>query len=70
MAQDRFVNVTLESSPVKKNDMKDYNHGKTLGASASGDMTISYDSAKFTSLTLLRSACNAALDIAAQSLKP
>lgn len=70
MAQDRFVNVTLESSPVKKNDQSEFNHGKTLGASASGDMTISYDSTKFTSLTLLRSACNSALAIAAQSLKP
>jgi hypothetical protein len=70
MAQDKFVNVTLELNPVKKNDRTEHNHGRTLGTAASGDLTISYDTAKFSSLALFRSACDAAIFVAAQSMKP
>jgi hypothetical protein len=70
MAQNRFVNVTLEATPAKKNDQSEFNHGRGLGAAASGDLTLSYDSTKFPSLTLLRSAVNSALQIAAQSMGP
>jgi hypothetical protein len=70
MAQNRFVNITLESTPAKKSDQSEYNHGKGLGASATGDLTISYDATKFTSLAVFKSACNAAITIAAQSMGP
>jgi len=69
MAQNRFINVTLETA-AKHGDQSEFNHGKGLGSSATGDMTLSYDTSKFTSLTLLRSAVNSALQIAAQSMGP
>jgi hypothetical protein len=70
MAQDRFVNITLDPNAASHADKQNDRHGQALGASASGDLTVSYDTSKFTSLTLLRSALNAAIQIAAQSMKP
>jgi len=69
MAQDRWINITLEANPAKKNDRTEYNHGRAMGGSAAGDMTVSFDSAKFTSVALLQSACDAALKIAAGIMK-
>jgi hypothetical protein len=72
MAQNRWINITLDPNAASRTGADHLNdaHGQALGASASGDMTLSYDTAKFTSLSLLRGAVNAALQQAAGSLKP
>lgn len=70
MAQDRFINITLDSNASSRIDHSNDSHTKKLGASASGDLTLSYDTAKFTSLSLLRSAVSAAIDQAAGTMKP
>jgi hypothetical protein len=70
MAQDRWINITLDSNAATRIDHQGDSHGKALGASAAGDMTLSFDTAKFTSHSLLRSAVKAALDQAAGMMKP
>ena len=71
MAQDRWINVTLDANASSnKSDRQNDKHSKGLGASASGDLTISYDTAKFTSLSLFRSAVLAAIEQAAGTMKP
>lgn len=69
MAQDRFINITLDATASNRVDRSNDRHSKGLGASASGDLTISYDTAKFTSMSLFRSAVAAAIEQAAQTLK-
>lgn len=70
MAQDRFINITLDPNASTRVDHQNDKHGKALGASASGDLTISFDTSKFTSLSLLRSAVAAAIEQAAGAMKP
>jgi hypothetical protein len=70
MAQDRFINITLDPNTASKVDRQNDRHGQALGASAAGDLTISYDTSKFTSLSLFRSAVAAAVQQAAGSMKP
>lgn len=70
MAQDRFINITLDANASGHADRQNDRHGKALGASASGDLTISFDTSKFTSVSLLRSAVAAAIEQAATALKP
>lgn len=70
MAQDRFINITLDTNAPSRTDRSNDRHGQALGGSASGDLTISYDTTKFTSLSLFRSAVNAAIQQAAGSMKP
>jgi len=70
MAQNRWINITLDANLASKPDRSKDNHSKGLGASASGDLTISYDTAKFTSLSVFRSAIAAAIEQAAQSMAP
>ena len=70
MAQDRWINITVDPNVASKPDRNKVNHGKGLGAAAAGDLTISYDTAKFTSLSVFRSAIAAAIEQAAQTMKP
>ncbi len=70
MAQDRWINITLDASTSKKSDMTEFNHTKKGGASAANDLTISFDSATITSLQLFKSAVFAAIQQAAGMLKP
>jgi len=70
MAQDRWINIALDANVASKPDRQNDRHSKGMGASASGDLTISYDTAKFTSLSLFRSAVNAAIEQAAGTMKP
>lgn len=70
MAQDRFVNITLDATASSRVDRSNDKHGQMLGASASGDLTLSFDTSKFTSVSLLRSAVAAAVQQASTSLKP
>lgn len=70
MAQDRWINVTLDPNAASKPDRGKNTNGKTIGTAASADLTISYDTAKFTSLTIFRAAIESAIEQAAQSMRP
>jgi hypothetical protein len=70
VAQDRFVNITLDPNAASKLDRSNDKHTQKLGASSAGDLTISFDSSKFTSVSLLRSAVAAAIEQASAGLKP
>jgi len=63
MAQNQFINVMLDPNLIA-----DHKHSATQGASAASDVTVSFDSAKVTSLSLLRAAVNTAMLTAAQQL--
>lgn len=68
MAQNRWINVTVDPAMSKRTDMADHRHTVARAGSASGDLTISFDTAKVTSLTQLRSAILAAIANAASEL--
>lgn len=70
MAQDRFINITLDANAANRIDRSGDRHTQKLGAAAASDLTISYDTSKFTSLSLFRSAVAAAVEQAAGSMKP
>jgi len=70
MAQDRWINITLDPNVASKPDRSKDVHGKTIGTAAAADLTISYDTAKFTSQSVFRSAVAAAIEQAAQSMRP
>jgi hypothetical protein len=70
MAQDRFINITLDSNNASHPDRQSDRHGQALGGSAAGDLTVSFDTSKFTSLSLFRSAVAAAVQQAAGAMKP
>lgn len=70
MAQDRFINITLDPNVASKPDRQNDKHSKALGASASGDLTVSFDTSKFTSVSLFRSAVAAAIEQASGGMKP
>jgi hypothetical protein len=70
MAQNRFINITLDANASSRIDHSNDSHGKALGAAAAADLTLSFDTAKFTSHSLLRSAVMAALEQAAGAMKP
>lgn len=68
MAQNNWINITLSPAATKQPDLADHQNGSARGASASGDLTISFDSTKITSVTLLKSAVATALTLAMQQL--
>ena len=70
MAQDRFINITLDPNASARVDHQTDKHGKGLGAAAAGDLTLSFDTSKFTSLSLLRSVVMAAIEQAGTAMKP
>jgi hypothetical protein len=70
MAQDRWINITLEPTPAKKNDLSEYRHDKKMGTAASGDLTVSFDMTKFTSIDLFKSAVAHAVIQATGMIKP
>lgn len=61
MAQNVFINVTVDAQATKKTDHVDHRHEAFRGASAAGDFTISFDKAKVTSMTIATSCIKAAL---------
>jgi hypothetical protein len=63
MAQNQFINVNLDP-----NGIADHRHKSTAGSAASGDVTVSFDAATVTSLSLLRAAVNTAMLTAAGQL--
>jgi hypothetical protein len=56
MAQNQFINVTADANAVNKPDNSDHRHSTSNGAAAAGDLTLSWDSAKFPTVNTLRSA--------------
>ena len=58
MAQNQFINVVIDAGASKQLDNSNHHHTVSNGAAASADLTLSWDSTKFTSLNLLRSALN------------
>ena len=69
MAQNQFINVTLGANASNVPAGQDQGHKGSQGASAASDLTISFDSAKFTTLGLLQAGVAAAMKIAAGQLK-
>jgi len=55
MAQSVFLNATADAGAARKADGQDHVHSCSGGASASGALTISYDPAIVTNLTLFDS---------------
>jgi hypothetical protein len=70
MPQNRWINVTLDPNVAKKDERTKDVNVPGLGAAAAGDLTISYDTAKFTSLSVFRSAIRTAIEQASQSMGP
>lgn len=68
MAQNNWINVTLSPAAASQPDRENHSNGSSRGSAASGDLTISFDSAKITNVTLLKSAVSTALQIAMQQL--
>lgn len=56
MAQNTWVNVTIDAAASRKVDNADHRHTVAGGTAAANDLTISWDSAKITSLSILDSA--------------
>jgi hypothetical protein len=69
MAQNQFINLTVDGNASKKNDIGDIRHSGGGGPSASGDVTLSWDSAEITNLNVLRSAVQQMMSIAAGQMK-
>lgn len=69
MAQNQFINVTVGANASNVPAGGDQGHKGSQGASASSDLTISWDSAKFTTLDLLQKGVMSALKIAAGNFK-
>lgn len=69
MAQNQFINVTLGANATNVAPGQDQGHKGSQGASATSDLTISFDSAKFTTLGLLQAGVATAMKIAAGQLK-
>lgn len=61
MAQNQFINITMDLGAPNKKDIADHRHAVSSGAAATGDLTLSWDSAKFTNINLLRSALDAVM---------
>lgn len=69
MAQNQFINITI--SPAAKAgapEIASSLHGVSRGTAAAGDLTLSFDSTKFSTVTLLRSGLMEALRIASGGL--
>lgn len=70
MAQNQWVNVTVDPAMSKKVDNQNHNHTVVQGGSASNDLTVSWDSAKFTTLSQIRSAVMGALKTISGQIAP
>jgi hypothetical protein len=70
VAQNQFINVTADLGASKKPDQSDHRHLIGPGAAASGDLTVSWDSAKFTNRTMVKSALLAILQQLSSQIGP
>jgi len=69
MAQNQFINITVDGNAAKQTDIANNRHSGGQGAAAAADFTISWDSAKITNLNTLRSVVASALSLAAGQMK-
>jgi hypothetical protein len=69
MAQNQFINVVLDPSAAGK-QVTDHRNTGSQSSAATSDFTVSFDSAKITTITALDSAYATARKIAAGQLKP
>lgn len=69
MAQNQFINITLGANATNVAPGQDQGHKGTQTTAAANDLTISFDSAKFTTFGLLQAGVAAALKIAAGNFK-
>jgi len=56
VAQNKFINVGIDQGAATKTDNRDCRHAVINGAAAAGDLTVSFDSAKFTTVSLVQGA--------------
>jgi hypothetical protein len=68
MAQNNWINISLSPNAASTPDRENHVNGSSRSAAASGDLTISFDSAKITNVTLLKSAVATALQVAMQQM--
>lgn len=68
MAINTFINMTLNPNATKIPDDRDHKNSGTVGASSAGTVSVGYDSAVITSVSLLRSCLADAVRIAAGKL--
>jgi hypothetical protein len=70
MAQDRFINVTLDKGAAKKPDIANHSNDVSQGATAAAsDFSISFDSTKINSMNALESCLRSIRASAASFLK-
>lgn len=69
MALDRFINVTLDPNAASKPDRVDHRHTAAIGVAAASDVSVGFDTAKITNMSLLRSALDEVLRQAAGMLR-
>jgi len=69
MAQDSFINATVDPAMAKKPDNADHRHNISHGTAAASDVSLSWDSAKVTTHSQLRSVVAQFLFIAQSRLK-
>ena len=60
MAQNTWINVVLNANAANIPDLADHVHAVVGGTAAANDVTVSFDSAKVTKLSILDSAYAAA----------
>lgn len=70
MAINNWANVTLDPAATSKNDRADHRNTGTPAAADGGNLTVAWDSAVITRLTLFDSAVATARAIAASRLPP
>lgn len=70
MAQNQFVNVTIDPSTSKKVDGADHRHTVSQSSAVASDFSVGLDSAKITTMTIFDSCVAAARKIYAGQLKP
>jgi hypothetical protein len=68
MAQNVWLNATVDPAISKKIDSQDHNHTVVGGTAAASDVTLSYDSAKIANVSQLRSVVNQLLRAALSRL--
>lgn len=69
MAQNQFINVTVDAGGSKIADLQNHRHVVSNGPASSGDLTLSWDSTKFTTVNLLKSAIAQVLQSAMGQMK-
>ena len=69
MAQDQFINITIGGNASKVAPGQDQGHKGSQTTSSANDLTVSWDSTKFTTFDLLSKGVMSALKIAAGNFK-